>query len=568
MAFERIQELENRLAAAASKTEEIDALNALALELVSNNTERADSLAQRALEFSRVGDPAGQPYTRGTALSLSILGEIAKQRCNYQAGLKYLLEAQSVLEISPNQEIQLLVWRDLGWIYFNIGDLPQAIEILHKALRIAREQRDPGNEARILNTLGAVYGESGNKEESIKALRRALKYTDGTDENRLRCLILNNLAMTQFEIQDYTGALDSADRSLEIARQLAAPDLLATGLDTSGQIYLAMKEYVEAEGCLNQALAYYRGEGNDPDEIKLNLARAAIGQARLDEAAGLLSQSLVSAEARSANRFSFQCHELLAQVCEEKGDLLEAIEHYKKFHAIKTQVYNQDTRRRLGNLMVSQQAETSSIDAEIYRLKNLALRKEISDHRVAAAEMKVLATTDALTGLLNRRHLMTLGGYAFDFARREGQPLSVLMMDVDNFKQVNDLFGHLAGDRVLIEVSAAIQAGLRKDDLLGRFGGEEFVAVLPKAGISAVQKVAERVLRKVAQRVTRVRSQDIQITLSIGIAHAEPADECLETLLERADQALYAAKRAGKNRAMATWEGNPSQKSSLFGNGV
>ncbi|HVP22162.1 MAG TPA: diguanylate cyclase [Anaerolineaceae bacterium] len=558
MASQAVQELEARLAGAAGIIEEVDALNALAAELVVDNIDRAEQLAQRALSLSSRADPAGLPYGRGLALSSSTLGSISKIRCDYRMALPHLLEAQALLEELHEREELLNVLRDLGWVYFNLGDLPQAIEILHKALRFARELGDAIYEAKILNALGAIYGENGDKTESIDALRRALTNLETADDNRLRCLILNNLAMTQFEVQSYNEALDSAAESLMIAKSLQSADLVASVLDTIGQIYLARQEYVKAESFFNQALASHHGEGTDPGEIKLNLARAEVGQGQLDEAAGWLHQSLASVEARGVNRFTYQVHELLSHIYEEKGELDHAINHYKLFHGIKSQVFNEETQLRLGNLMVSQQAETTRIDSEIYRLKNLALRQEISHHRQAVAEMEILATTDALTGLLNRRHFMTLAGYAFDSASRAGQPLSAIMIDIDDFKKVNDSFGHLAGDQVLIDVCSAIQGGLRKEDLLGRLGGEEFAAILPRAGLSSVQKVAERILQKVSAQITSTGGQNIQVTISIGLAQAGPALERLEQLLDQADQALYAAKRAGKNRVVALDPDSPS----------
>jgi diguanylate cyclase (GGDEF)-like protein len=548
MVSQRIQELEDRLACASSTIEEIEALNALASEIVVENTDRADQLAQRALSLATHSDPGGLPHKKGVAFSLSTLGSVAKIRCDYRTALTRLLEAQALLESLHERGELLNTLRDLGWVYFNIGDFPQAIEILHKALRFARDFGDAGYEAKILTSLGAIYGESGDKAESIDALRRALNFLEVEDDPRLRCLILNNLAMTQFEIQAYEEALESAAMSLTLARSFQTTDLVVSVLDTIGQINLARQEFGKAEGFFNQALAAYHGQGTDPGEIKLNLARAAIGQGRLDEAAVWLNQSLETVEARGANRFTYQVHELLSRIYEEKGDLRHSIEHYKLFHGIKSQVFNEETQLRLGNLMVSQQAETSRIDSEIYRLKNLALRQEISHHRQAVAEMEIMATTDALTGLLNRRHFMTLAGYAFDKDQQTGHSLVALMMDIDDFKKVNDRYGHLAGDQVLIDVSSAIQSGLRKEDLLGRLGGEEFAAILPKTGIFAVEKIAERILDKVARQITANGSQGIQVTISIGITQAGPTDVNLEQLLDRADQALYKAKRAGKNR--------------------
>lgn len=549
---EPIKQLEDKLAAAKTPAEEVDALNALASELMVEDIDRADELAQRAFKLASSRE-SGELNKKGVATSLSRLGSISKIRCDYRTALTRLLDAQALLETLHELDELLTLLNDLGWVYFNIGDFPQAIEVLHKALRFARESGDTGYEARTLNSLGAIYGESGDKEGSIEALNRALKYLENDGETRLRSLILNNLAMTQFEIQAYDDALKSAGESLKIARSLQLPDLIASVLDTIGQIYLAKGDYTHAENFFNQVQQYYNGIGTDPGEIKLNLARAAIGQGRLDEAAAWLRQSLESVEARGVNRFSYQIHALLARIYEDKGDLSKAIAHYKLFHGIRSQVYNEETQMRLGNLMVSQQAETTRIDSEIYSLKNLALRQEISNHRQAVAEMEILATTDSLTGLLNRRHFMTLGGYAFETACQAGQSLAALMMDIDDFKKVNDRYGHLAGDQVLIDVSAAIQASLRKEDLLGRIGGEEFAAILPKTGMFAVQKVAERILRKVAQGITSNGSQGIQITISIGIAQAGEADESLEGLLDRADQALYAAKRSGKNRVVTSY---------------
>ena len=560
MRMDQIKELEDRLAAAASELDEIDALNALASELVVGNIDRADQLAQRAFELSRSMDNNGMPYKKGLAFSLSILGSIAKIQCDYRMALSRLLEAQVLLESLHEQGELLNLLINLGWVYFSIGDFPQSIQILHKALRIARECGDTGLEAKIFNALGAVYGESGDKEESIDALLRALKYMEGMETDRLRFSILNNLAMTQLEMQAFDAALESTNESTNIAQNLGSPDLLATVLDTTGQIYLARKEYQKAEGFFNQAQSYFQGEGNDPDEHKLNLARAAIGQGRLDEAAIWLNQSLESVERHGVNRFTYQVHELLAGIYDEKGELQNAIKHYKLFHDIKSQFFNEETHRRLGNMIVSQQVETTRIDAEIYRLKNQALCQEISTHNQTVAEMEILATTDSLTGLLNRRHFMTLSGYAFESVRQAGQPLAALMIDIDDFKNVNDRFGHLAGDQVLMEVTATIQASLRKEDLFGRLGGEEFAAILPRTEMFAVQKAAERILNNVAKNTTWIGSQNIQITLSIGIAQAGPADDSLEKLLDRADKAMYAAKRSGKNRIIISWADDPSLK--------
>ncbi|MDR3577316.1 MAG: diguanylate cyclase [Anaerolineaceae bacterium] len=550
MELNHINELEHQLAIANGELEQIDALNALAWELTFNDTERASRLAQQALKLSDPKDKPGKSYLKGVGQSLRTLGDIAKLRCDYSTALSNLLEASTILETLPDLENWLIVSDSLGWVYFNLGDIPLAFETIFKALRIARENNNAAQEANILTTLGALYGEIGDKEQSIGTLQRALDYLDGTQNHRRRCISLNNLAMTQFEISAYDEALENAAKSVEIARQLDSAELLATSLDTTGQIYLAKNDFAQAENYFKEAQKYYFGIGNDPDEIMLNLARAAIGLCRFDDAEYLVRNSLETVGKRGANRFKYQFHELLAKIYEAKHDFQNALEEYKLFHSLKAQVYNEDTQRRLANRMVIQEAENTQIDAELYHLKNLNLRKEISIHRRAVAEMEILATTDSLTRLLNRRHLMTLAHYAFDTAHLSGRPLVALMMDIDDFKKVNDNFGHPTGDKVLTEVSATIQSSLRGGDLLGRYGGEEFTAILPETDLLSGQQVAERIVKNVSEHLTQVENHNIQVTLSIGTAQAETADVNLNSLLERADKALYSAKQAGKNCTM------------------
>ncbi len=176
-------------------------------------------------------------------------------------------------------------------------------------------------------------------------------------------------------------------------------------------------------------------------------------------------QSLPSVEDRGVNRFIYQYHELLASIYEAQAEFSNAIEHIKRFHEIKSSLFNENTQRKIGSLMVLHQEEAARMDAEIFNLKNQALRQEVIERRKAVAEMNVLATTDQLTGLMNRRHFMTLAGYAFDYDQKSQAPSCVLMIDIDHFKQVNDQYGHLTGDQVLAEVCANLQTSLRAGDL-------------------------------------------------------------------------------------------------------
>ena len=185
----------------------------------------------------------------------------------------------------------------------------------------------------------------------------------------------------------------------------------------------------------------------------------------------------------------------------------------------------------------------------------VALRAHLATVRQAEA-MRVLATTDALTGIANRRYLIDIGNQAFMAAHRDGKTLSVLMLDIDKFKSINDRWGHPTGDRVIQTVAQCITSALRPQDTGGRLGGEEFAVILPQTDTAQALSVAEQ-LRQAVQAAQVLHSDDasvVQFTTSIGVAVLMPGDGSFDALLQRADRALYRAKNNGRNcSVLADW---------------
>ena len=164
------------------------------------------------------------------------------------------------------------------------------------------------------------------------------------------------------------------------------------------------------------------------------------------------------------------------------------------------------------------------------------------------AETQSMARTDALTGVANRRYLFELGAQELSRARRFGHPLSVLLLDIDHFKHVNDSYGHAAGDQVLQALARCCQKQVRDIDVVGRYGGEEFVILLVETDSAGALRSAERLRAQVAQMVTETDQGPITVNISLGVASAQLDRDGFATLVVRADSALYAAKQAGRNR--------------------
>lgn len=169
---------------------------------------------------------------------------------------------------------------------------------------------------------------------------------------------------------------------------------------------------------------------------------------------------------------------------------------------------------------------------------------------VVSAQQKLrdMATTDPLTGLFNRRHMTYLAQNELARFQRNGHPVGFLLLDIDHFKSINDQFGHEAGDRVLVVVADAIRDALRAQDLVGRWGGEEFLAILPETDAEKARASAERIrtafLAKDWKEMTGI---PLDVTISIGVSELG-ADDDLSSAVSRADTALYRSKSSGRNR--------------------
>lgn len=188
-------------------------------------------------------------------------------------------------------------------------------------------------------------------------------------------------------------------------------------------------------------------------------------------------------------------------------------------------------------------------DGEItVRVRALLRRKDTADRlRAEAVEARRLAHVDPVTGLWNRHYLDAELGAAIAKAQTELSPLTLLMIDIDGFKPINDHHGHATGDRVLQAIGARLNANVRSLDTVARFGGDEMVVIMPDVSLEAARSIAERLRAMIADTAITV---PMGITVSIGLAEMIDGDDAL-TLLARADDALYAAKLAGRNRVEA-----------------
>lgn len=260
-----------------------------------------------------------------------------------------------------------------------------------------------------------------------------------------------------------------------------------------------------------------------------------------------------------------------AIVLNTKGPLIleDAQDRYDAF----SQEPHHHTRGWLGvPLIVQNEAigiiSLDSIKPKAFNQSQARLVQAFADHVAIALEnarlfedTRRLATTDPLTNILNRRHFYELAHTEFERSCRYHHQLSAIMFDLDHFKQINDNFGHASGDRVLQIVADTIRVRLRKSDIFGRYGGEEFVIVMPETDTQRAWNVAERLRRSIARTPIILECGKISITISLGVSTlqtealvSQSSIDVLEKLIDHADQALYKAKQAGRNQVVVYHE--------------
>ena len=530
----------------------VDELNAQARALRRLDYEKDRRLAEEAFELASAPGEDGRPYTFGVATALSLL---AYRNCilgEFDLALSQATQALGMLEpLTPSLPLGDL-YDCIGWCHFSLGDYAESFDFLTKAIAVADEIDDRSLRAYVLDSIGGVHAATGKAEVALDTQNHALVLHQELGDSMGEALVLNNMTYTYLELGDFTSALEAAQRALRYAEDEGRHHLRMWVLDTLADVYLQMGDAQEAERYACRGLALAQEYSSEIDEARgmMKLARIACIKDSWGDALFAAKKALELTERKNLALEIYACHELLAEILEHLGDYQGALVHYKSFHELKQAKTNDETESRLANLRLANQVDAARKDAEILRLRSLALEREVEERKVAQARLEARASLDALTGLYNRGHLAVLAEELhLDLAPHRA--LSVIMFDIDRFKQVNDLYGHLAGDAVLVAISRELSTNARETDIPCRYGGDEFLMLLVGADAEVAGRAAERLREQIVVTPIHYGSESIPVTISAGVASAgtdEPID--FNELVERADRALYRAKRSGRNRVV------------------
>ena len=470
------------------------------------------------------------------AEALSSRGYLLGIQGQYAAGLADLRRAQDLFD-RVGRHYDAVSCRDsIATLYSRMGDNAEAAHLYSEELRIQRESGMVREQAVTLHNLARSYERSQQWTLAQAAFSQALELARGLKYPRAEAYALRGLAAVKIAANDATGALADLERASTL--QSATPDARL-----AAQINLDKGRALHLAGRLTESLA------------ALQQAREVFKSA--DTAAELVSTDDELAVVEAALGEWRAAYQLKAEAAQQQEQLLRH-QLDERFAALKVE-YDTAAQQQENRMLLRENAATSGALDQSRRVRQLqgiviALGLALAAvliwlvilNRGRAQRMGSLAMTDELTQAPNRRAVLAL--LSGLLKRPEAPPCAILIMDIDFFKRINDQYGHAAGDEVLKRVADAVRALVMEPAFFGRLGGEEFLVVLPEAGLSEARRWAETLRQAIAAIDTRaVIPGHAGVTTSVGLTVSMAANDDPGSMLARADLALYSAKRSGRN---------------------
>lgn len=480
-----------------------------------------------------------------------ILSSLYLQLTTYDKALESALQAHHIYEEIGLESGAARSLNAIGMANIQLGTYANALEHLLQALNSADKLDDPRLKAQVLNNLGLLYLRMDDHEKALEYLGESHTIVSGVKAIETDASLLENISQVHMHLGDYEQALSFGQQCVQQyqAEQDRYGEAKATSM--TGKIYLAMGLTDNALQNYENSLQICTSLNYAPGKSQANylIGELAFRQSNPEKAEHHLIQALSQAKSGGQEKQVYEIHRLLSQVYQALGNYQEALRHYMAFHETKDAVFNEDIATKIKSLEIIHRLGETQKDREIYRLENVELVQEIEERTRIQAELERLITMDPLTGLFNRRHFFELTQREMERCRRYHRPVSIIMVDIDEFKKVNDAYGHLVGDRVLVEAARRIQKALRRVDQACRYGGEEFAILLPETNQIQAGMVAERLRQTIGKQPAIASDLNITITVSVGVASYEKEGTLsVDTLLDQADQAMYLAKQSGRNR--------------------
>lgn len=533
-------------------------------------TAKLEEAHQLSAEIANPGYRAECHYLRGW-LNLLLHQPLEAERA-FQQALEWLDQTQLV-------EWKVVTLRSLGCAYIDLGRYPAALRNLLEALSLGEEigfdridrfffSHGHLDQAAIFHNIAIVYSNMDQFARAISYYEIALALYEKNRPSRA-AKTLYNMGIAAYEMQEYDDALAYYQRSYELELRHGTDNDAAVALSGIAEVYVHLGQLDQAWPALQEAEGRLAADPiNRPyyADILWAMGDCRLQQGHPAEALTYYQKvSVILEETGRAKGQAAHIYEKMSLAHRAMGQFEQALDCYERFHLLQAQHLEESWTEQMRQVMVQFDTERAMKDREMLHLHSKELEREIAERKAAQRalakakaeleernrELAILSRRDPLTGLHNRRFLDETIDLLIHVGGKIGEPLSVALCDIDDFKQINDSRSHSVGDEVLRVVAQIFQANLRRSDVVVRYGGEEFVAVFPNTDDQTAAGLIERIRDEVSHYDWESIAPGMQVTLSAGVAmqvqHRDGA-----SLLHDADICLYTAKHQGKDQVIAT----------------
>lgn len=472
---------------------------------------------------------------------------------------------------------------NLGAVYYITEQYEKSMVMLNNALTIANSLDNEELKGSVNSELGILYADMYQPEKSVKFYQASYEHYKKAGMDLYALNSLQNIAINHMEEGRYEQAIPLLKEIVQSSAKLSNNEIVG-GLYLSMSIAYAMKKEPDTEIAyqyLTMAEQYMEGAQKHNAPLYFTLEKAYVLEAmgRYDEALEslIVAEGFLAKNNQTKNTFShYNLIYLQSEIYYKTEKYQQAYEkqsQYLKRLFKDKQNTNMEKVEELRLSYESQQADFKNKlleqeqSVQIIQLNNMTYHESNLQLLIVFVSLVMLALAwlllkmvqgqkhllrvsqiDDLTGVINRRHLVELGEKMFVSTYFKQQDFSVLMIDVDNFKMINDNFGHKAGDKVLKKIAELSNQIMQKNDYFGRFGGEEFICLLPATSPKDAYDVAERIRLSIQEKIKLNKIAE-QVTVSIGISsYKRENTDSFTQLIKDADDKMYEAKRLGKNK--------------------
>jgi diguanylate cyclase (GGDEF)-like protein len=449
-----------------------------------------------------------------------------------------------------------------SFAYASLGEFESAIDAVFGAYRINTELEDVLGMIWSLNNISGMYHQLGDNQTSLEYATKAIERCDSIGDLVRKSSALTNRGIARCGLGRFDEAINDFEASLVITRDLELDDITAQTLVNLAEALSGMGSHTKALATLDTALEMVRANKQTEGVVYclLNAAKIELAQRHAIEAVSYSSAAIEAAQDADLKLLEFQGFEIKSQAFKQQNDFENALSAFEEFHRLEKVVRDDAANRKMRVFNAQREAERLRGEAKLEQLRNVELMQALEALEQAnqakttllveleekSSELELLILQDPLTRLYNRRHLESYLTQEFERAKIGNHHLPVAMLDVDDFKFVNDTYGHLIGDQVLQHLAGILHTVLRSSDMQARYGGEEFAFVLPRSSPQDALLVCERIRSTVEHYDWEAVQVGLKVTVSIGMVWDTNVAN-FEKLIARADDRLYEAKRYGKN---------------------